>query len=150
MSDKIRWGILSTGNIARSFATGLQTAPDAELIAVGSRTKESADTFADRFNIPRRYGSYEDLVNDRDVDVIYVGTPHTFHAENSLLCLDAGKAVLCEKPFTINAREADTLIQRAREKRLFLMEAMWTRFTPAMRLWGSVNVSGAILARQQV
>ncbi len=129
--DKIRWGIIGTGGIARLFARGLEQLTDAELVAVGSRSQQSADEFGDTFNVPRRHASYEALAADPDVDVVYVSTPHPFHYENSLLCLDAGKAVLCEKPFTINAAEAGALIARAREKRLFLMEAMWTRFFPA-------------------
>lgn len=129
--DKIRWGIIGTGSIARLFARGLEQLADAELTAVGSRRQRSADEFGDTFNVPRRHASYEALAADPDVDVVYVSTPHPFHYENSLLCLDAGKAVLCEKPFTINAAEAGALIARAREKRLFLMEAMWTRFFPA-------------------
>lgn len=132
MTDKIRWGILSTGNIAHSFSRGFPGVLDGVLHAVGSRTQAAADAFGDEFNIPRRYGSYEALAQDPEVDAIYIGTPHPFHMENSLLCLDAGKAVLCEKPFTINAPEAAAVIRRAREKRVFIMEAMWTRFTPVM------------------
>lgn len=130
--ETIRWGILSTGHIAGQFAEGLQSADDAELVAVGSRNQESADAFAEKFAIPHAHGSYEALVNDPDVDVIYIGTPHTFHAENIKLCLNAGKHVLCEKPFTINAKEAQDCIDLAREKNLFLMEAMWMRFNPAI------------------
>jgi predicted dehydrogenase len=130
-NDKIRWGIIGTGSIARQFARGLAELDDAELVAVGSRTQQSADDFGDMFNVPHRHASYEALAADPDVDVVYISTPHPFHKDNSLLCLDAGKAVLCEKPFTINAAEAEALITRAREKRLFLMEAMWTRFFPA-------------------
>jgi predicted dehydrogenase len=132
MADQIRWGILGTGNIAHQFARGLKSTPDAKLLACGSRSQESADAFGDMFNVPRRYDSYAALTHDPDIDVIYIGTLHPFHAENALLCLDAGKAVLCEKPFTMNAREADHIIRRAREGGLFLMEAMWTRFIPAM------------------
>lgn len=101
MNEIIRWGILGTGNIANSFATGLSSMPDAQLAAVGSRSQASADAFGDRFNIARRYATYADLANDPDVDVLYISTPHTLHLENTLLCLDAGKAVLCEKPFTL-------------------------------------------------
>jgi predicted dehydrogenase len=144
MPDKIRWGIISTGNIAHQFARGLSVIPDAELIAVGSRSQASANAFGDEFNIPRRYTSYETLVSDPDVDAIYVGTPHPMHAPNMLLCLEAGKAVLCEKPFTVNAGEAEAVIQSAREKRLFLMEAMWTRFTPAMAKVRELIASDAI------
>lgn len=130
--EKIRWGILSTGNIAHSFATGLQSVADAELVAVGSRNQDNADKFAEEFDIPHAHASYEALVNNPDVDVIYIGTPHTFHAENTLLCLNAGKHVLCEKPFTLNASQAEECIRLAKEKNLFLMEAIWMRFIPAI------------------
>ncbi len=129
---KIRWGILGTGSIANTFATGLDFLPDAELVAVGSRKQETADAFADRYHIPHRHPSYESLANDPDVDVIYVCTPHPMHAANTSLCLRARKAVLCEKPFTINATEAQVLIETARRNKVFLMEAMWTRFLPLM------------------
>jgi predicted dehydrogenase len=132
MNRKIRWGILSTGKIALLFAEGLRHLPDAELAAVGSRTQEAADRFGDRFNIVRRHGSYEALAADPDVDVIYIGTPHTLHCENTIMCLEAGKAVLCEKPFAINAAQAERMIAAARRKNLFLMEAMWTRFLPSI------------------
>jgi predicted dehydrogenase len=132
MSEITRWGILGTGRIAGLFATGLASAPGAALVAVGSRTQETADTFGDRFNIPRRHASYEALAADSDVDVIYVSTPHTRHAENTLLCLNAGKAVLCEKPFALNARQAEEMVALAHAKNRFLMEAMWSRYYPAM------------------
>ena len=96
--DKIRWGIIGTGYIADLFATGLSVVADAEAVAVGSRSQASADTFADKWGIPHRHSSYEALVNDPDVDVVYIGTPHPFHYENTLLCLNAGKHVLVEKP----------------------------------------------------
>lgn len=144
MTDKIRWGILSTGNIAHQFARGLSALPDADLVAVGSRSQESAGAFADEFNIPRRYTNYEALAADPDVDVIYIGTPHPYHAENALLCLNAGKPVLCEKPFALNARQAETVIRRARESGLFLMEAMWTRFTPVFTKVRELIAAGTI------
>jgi len=130
MANKIRWGIIGTGKIAKAFATGLTVLPEAQLVAVGSRSAESANEFANLFGVPHRHASYEGLVNDPNVDVVYVATPNTLHKENSLLCLQADKAVLCEKPFTINAAEAEAVIQLARRKKLFLMEAMWTRFIP--------------------
>ncbi len=126
----VRWGILATGGIARTFAADLKLLPDAKIIAVGSRTRESADRFADDFGIPLRFGSYEELATCPEVDAIYVATPHPFHKQNTLLCLNAGKAVLCEKPFAINAREAQVMVDIARSKKVFLMEAMWVRFTP--------------------
>jgi predicted dehydrogenase len=128
--DKIRWGILSTGWIAKKFAEGLSVLPDAEIVAVGSRAQETADAFGEKFGVPHRHASYEALADDPAVDVVYIGTPHPFHKDNSLLCLEAGKAVLCEKPFTINAGEAKEVIALAREKGLFLMEAMWSRYIP--------------------
>ena len=130
--EPIRWGILSTGNIAVQFARGLAALPDAELVAVGSRSQESADRFGDQFQVAHRHASYEALANDPAVDAIYVATPHPMHAENTLLCLRAGKAVLCEKPFALNAAQAEQMINEARSRGLFLMDAMWTRFLPHM------------------
>ena len=132
MSQIIRWGILGTGSIATRFATALSELSNAQLVAVGSRNVETAQEFGAQFDIPNRHSSYAQLANDSDVDVVYVATPNTLHRDNNLLCLHAGKAVLCEKPFTINAAEAAELISLAREKKLFLMEAMWTRFIPAV------------------
>jgi predicted dehydrogenase len=132
MHEKIRWGILGTGNIATSFAKGVVTMDDAELAAVGSRKQATADAYGDRFGVARRYASYEELVHDPDLDVIYIATPHSLHLENMLLCLGAGKAVLCEKPFTINAKQACQAMERARQLKLFVMEATWMRFTPMM------------------
>ena len=132
MPDTIRWGILATGSIAHKFATGLQAVPDAELVAVGSRTQESADAFGDEFDVPRRHPSYEALANDPEVDAIYVSTPHSHHKDNAILCLEAGKAVLCEKPLTVNAAQAEAMVAAARRNDVFLMEAMWTRFIPLM------------------
>lgn len=132
MTDNIRWGILGTGVIARKFALGLKAAPGAELAAVGSRTQAAADEFGDAFGVARRHASYEALAHDPEVDVIYISTPHSLHKDNTLLCLEAGKGVLCEKPFAINAAETEAMIKLARQKKLFLMEAMWTRFLPAV------------------
>ena len=131
-TDKIRWGILSTGYIARQFAEGLSTLADARIAAVGSRKPERAAEFAERYGIPRSYGSYEELAHDPDVDVLYIATPHRFHKDNTLLALSAGKAVLCEKPLTMNTTDAEVVVRTAREKKLFLMEGMWSRFIPAV------------------
>ena len=128
----VRWGILGPGSIAKRFAEGLKTLPDARLVAVGSRTREKADRFAEQFGAPNRHDSYEALVADPEVDAIYVATPHTLHREHSILALNAGKAVLCEKPFTINAGECREVVRVAREKNLFPLEGMWSRFFPAM------------------
>ena len=130
--DGIRWGIVGTGKIATSFAQDLRHARGAELVAIASRSQESARAFAQRFRVPSWHTSYEALAEDPQVDVAYIATPHTQHYSNSALFLQAGKAVLCEKPFTLNAGEAERLIELARQRGLFLMEAMWTRFLPAI------------------
>lgn len=140
----IRWGILGTGSIARKFAAGLTALTDAELVAVGSRRAEKADEFADEFAGPRRHGSYAALADDPDVDAIYVATPHTLHKDNTLLCLRAGKAVLCEKPFAVNAADAREMVAVARQEGRFLMEAMWTRFLPAVAKVRELLAQGAI------
>jgi predicted dehydrogenase len=130
--DKIRWGILGTGGIANTFVIGLSVLPDAELVAVGSRKQETAEAFGSKYNIPHRHATYEALANDPDVDAIYVCTPHPMHKDAVMLSLKGGKAVLCEKPFMLNAAEAQEVITYARQQHLFLMEAMWMRFLPAM------------------
>ncbi len=116
------------------MAQTLNDMPDSELVAVGSRRQQSADAFGDRFNVPQRHSSYEALANDPDVDAIYIATPNALHYENTLLCLEAGKAVLCEKGFTLNALEARKLVEKAQEKQVFLMEGMWLRFFPG-HIW---------------
>ena len=128
-----RWGILATGSIAQALAQAIQDSEGGVLTAVGSRSIESADEFADQWDIPHRHASYEALANDPDVDVIYIATPHSHHYDNMKLCLNAGKPVLCEKAFTLNAQQATECIALARQKKLFLMEAMWTRFIPAVQ-----------------
>lgn len=130
MAEKIRWGILSTGNIANRFAQGLEFVEDAELVAVGSRSQASADEFGAKYNVPHCHASYEALAADPDVDAIYVATPHSMHHDNAILCLENGKAVLCEKAFSMTSAEAIAMVEKAREKNLFLMEAMWTRWLP--------------------
>ena len=132
MTDSISWGILGTGHIAHSFAEGLSILPGAELRATGSRNQDTADAFAERWNIPNRHTSYESLANDTEVDAIYVATPHSEHMANAILCLEAGKAVLCEKPLAVNAKQAHEMIRVARECGILLMEGMWSRFPPGM------------------
>lgn len=144
MEKVIRWGILGPGTIAHRFAEGLSVLPDAELVAIGSRSSDRASKFADEFNVPKRHGSYADLANDPDVDAIYVSTPHPFHKEYSILCLEAGKAVLCEKPMAVNARQVKEMIDCARVSKKFLMEAMWTRFLPAIAQVREWLAEGAI------
>jgi len=122
--------VIGTGGIAHAFATDLALLPDARIVAVGSRTRASADAFADRFDIPRRHASYAELASDPEVDAVYVATPHPDHHRSAQLAIQAGKATLVEKPFTLNAFEALDLISEARLRQTFLMEAMWTRFLP--------------------
>jgi predicted dehydrogenase len=129
-SKKIKWGILGPGHIAHKFGIGLKVVEGAELFAVGSRSLDKAKQFAQEFNAPKAYGSYEDLVKDPDVDVVYVATPHNLHYEHTMLCLENGKHVLCEKPFGVNGKEVRGMIAKAKDKNLFLMEAMWSRFLP--------------------
>jgi predicted dehydrogenase len=126
----LRWGIVGTGGIASAFATDMALLADADILAVGSRTQEGAEAFGERFGIPRRYAGYEALAADADVDAVYVATPHSTHHAVALLAIGAGKAVLVEKPFTLNAAEARDLIGAANGRGTFLMEAMWTRFLP--------------------
>jgi dihydrodiol dehydrogenase / D-xylose 1-dehydrogenase (NADP) len=132
MKTEFGWGILGPGRIATRFATDLGNLPEARLVAVGSRTVERAELFAQRFHIERAYGSYEDLARDPDVDVVYVATPNPFHPEHAMLCLRHGKAVLCEKPMAVNEWHVQRMVECARENGVFLMEAMWTRFLPVM------------------
>ncbi len=137
-TQTIGWGILGPGTIARKFAADLAHLPDAVLVAAGSRSQQRADAFAEAFGARRAYDSYEDLMNDPDVDVIYVATPHPFHHAQTLNALRHGKAVLCEKPMAVNAQQVREMIDCAREESQFLMEAMWTRFLPVIsnvRAW---------------
>lgn len=129
----VRWGILGTGKIAERFAGAIAMVDDAEVVAVGSRTSTAAHAFANLHGVPKRHVGYQVLVSDTDVDVVYVATPHVYHRDHAMLAIEAGKAVLCEKPFTINAVEAEKVVHMARERGVFLMEAMWSRFIPAVR-----------------
>lgn len=149
MNDVVRWGILGTGRISKTFARALKDTPGAVLAGVGSRTRDAADAFAREFG-GAAYGSYEELAAASDVDLIYVGTPHPLHVENARMALNAGKGVLCEKPFTMNRREAEELVALARAKKLFLMEAMWTRFMPALAEVRKIVESGEIGPVHQV
>jgi predicted dehydrogenase len=132
MDKTLRWGILGTGGIADTFASDLTLTDSGVASAVGSRSQSSADRFADVHGIERRHASYEALVADPDVEAIYVATPHPMHRDNAILALSAGKPVLVEKPFAMNAAEAAEIVSVARERGLFAMEAMWTRFLPGL------------------
>ncbi|MGO8672132.1 MAG: Gfo/Idh/MocA family protein [Capsulimonadaceae bacterium] len=139
-----RWGILGLGHIAGKFAAGLAYTPCPQLAAVASRSQTKAEAFAAQHHAVRAYGSYQSLIDDPGVDAVYIATPHPWHAENALACIAAGKAVLCEKPFAMNAREAAQVVAAARESGVFVMEAMWTRFLPIMQRVRSFINEGAI------
>lgn len=126
------WGIIGLGKIARQFADDLRLLPNARLHAVASTSAERASAFAAEFGAVHAFGRYEDMVLCPDLDVVYVATPHPFHCENTLLCLENGLPVLCEKPFAMNMDEARRMVAAARRNRIFLMEALWTRFIPAI------------------
>ncbi|MGZ4616508.1 MAG: Gfo/Idh/MocA family protein [Actinomycetes bacterium] len=143
-TESIRWGIIGTGGIASAFAADLRLLPDASLVAVGSRRQSSANEFADRFDVPHRHASYDALVADEDVDVVYVATPHPDHYGSAQAAIEAGKAVLIEKPFTLNASQARDLVDAARARGVFLMEAMWTRFLPHVQLVRSLIEAGTL------
>jgi predicted dehydrogenase len=140
----IHWGIIGAGRIAAKFALGLSAIPEAKLLAVASREKAKAEQFGREHGAPVCYDAYAKLAADPRVDVVYIATPHSMHRENTLLCLEAGKAVLCEKPFAINAREALEMVECARRHKVFLMEAMWMRFLPALVKIKDLVTSGAI------
>ena len=131
MTDRLRWGILATGFIANLFTNDLKL-NGFTVQAVGSRSQQSADAFAAQFDIPNSHGSYEALAADPEVDVVYVSTPHPLHAEHARLVIEAGKHVFVEKPFTVNAREAQDIADLATERGVLALEAMWTRYLPHM------------------
>lgn len=132
MKESLGWGILATGWIAELFVHDLKES-GLHVAAVGSRSIDKARAFAGRFGVPNAHGSYEELVADPSVDIIYVATPHPQHVGAALLALEAGKHVLVEKPFTLNAPEARKIVDLAKEKGLVVLEAMWTRFLPHMK-----------------
>jgi predicted dehydrogenase len=144
MSEPLRWGVIGAGGIAAVFAADLELTDSGRVIAVGSRELARAEAFAERFGVPNRHGSYEALVADPEVDVVYVATPHPMHHADAELALRAGKPVLLEKPFTVTAAEAEALVGLARERGLFLMEAMWTRFLPHVARIRELLADGAL------
>ena len=140
----IRWGIVGTGRIANDFAAALKRLPDARLVAVASRSQTSADAFADLFDVPRRYASLPELLGDDTVDALYVAVPASGHAEVSIAAIKAGKHVLVEKPFAMDEKQAQSMVDAARDAQVFLMEAMWTRFLPAHRRAAQLLEDGRI------
>ena len=146
----VRWGVLATGKIATGFVENLAVLEECEVAAVGARRQESAEAFARKHGITTAYGDYRSVVEDTAVDVVYVATPHALHREHVELALEAGKPVLCEKAFTLNARDAEDLVALAREKNLFLMEAMWMRCNPLVRRLQQLVASGRLGEVRQV
>ena len=140
----IRWGVVGPGSIATGFADAMQQVEGGTIVAVASRSAERAVAFGDRYGIPARYGDYEALAADPDVDVVYIATPQSRHERDTLTFLRAGKQVLCEKPFALNARQAADMVEEARSRKLFLMEAIWSRFLPAYRSLVDVLGEGRI------
>jgi predicted dehydrogenase len=143
-ADRKRWGIAATGGVARRFATALAETDDAVAVAVASRTAERAEEFGAAFAIPNRHASYESLAEDPDVEIVYVASPHTRHEADTRLFLEGGKHVLCEKPFALNEDQGRRMVETARSRGLFLMEAIWSRFLPAYRLLGELLAEEAI------
>ncbi len=133
MKDKYNWGIIGLGNIANKFAQGLSVTEKGKLYAVGSRSLEKAKNFANLHKAEKYYGSYKDLINDKKIDIVYIATPHNLHYELSLECLNAGKAVLCEKPATINSKQFAEVQKLAVTQKLFFMDAFWARFHPHIK-----------------
>ena len=142
--SRFRWGILATGNIAGSMAAALRHVPGAELLAVASRNQSSADLFAATWSVPRAYPSHAALLADPDLEIVYVATPNALHKQNVLDALAAGKHVLCEKPLTTSVEDTVECVEAARAGGLFLMEAMWTAFFPAMERARELVAGGAI------
>lgn len=146
----MKWGILATGNIASKFANTINQMKDEgqELIACASRTGGKAEDFAKRFDIPKAYTFYEEMLKDSEVEAVYIATPNNLHYSNVKMCLNAGKHVLCEKPFTVTKAEAEELFLLAEAKGLFLMEGVWTYHLPAMKKMQELlrnNVIGDII-----
>jgi predicted dehydrogenase len=144
MNNKIRWGILGCGKIASKFASDLQLVADAELMAIASRDRQKAKDFSEKFKPKYIHNTYEALVKNDAVDVIYIATPHGFHYEHTLLCLNHRRAVLCEKAFALNSRQLHEMIGVARHEKVFLMEAFWSKFLPQFYKVKEIIASGII------
>ena len=144
MKKTIKWGIVGPGSIAKKFAKAVKNVEGAELFAVASRSYERSKEFAEEFDIPNVFGSYEEMANCDEIDAVYIATLHPFHKPCSEIFLNAKKHVLCEKPVCVNAKEARELFECAKKNNVFLMEAMWTRFLPAIQEAVKIAKSGEI------
>jgi predicted dehydrogenase len=143
MKKKYKWGILAPGKMSAKFTRALELLDNVELYAVGSRDLQRAKEFAEEFGFQKAYGSYEELAADNEVDIIYIASPHSFHYEHTMLCLRNNKAVLCEKAFALNSREAEEMIKEATAKKVFLMEALWPPFQPIYLKTKEILTGGA-------
>lgn len=144
MERKYKWGVLGAGKMSAKFTKGLKLLPNAELYSVGSRDLQRSEQFARDNGYQKSFGSYEEFVSDPGLDIVYIATPHTSHYENTLLCLSSGKNVICEKAFSINHREASEMVSLAREKKIFLMEALWPPFQPFYKKAKEIIASGVL------
>ena len=141
---RVRWGIMGAGRIAAALVEAVREVPGGEVVAIGSSSEERAEAFASLHGIPEHYGSYEGVAHDPNVDVVYVATTNNLHLANTLTAIEAGKPVLCEKPFALNSRQAEEMVAAARGRGVFLMEAMWMRFQPAISRLEAIVRSGSI------
>ncbi len=144
MKKTINWGIIGLGKIAHKFAEGLAWVPDSQLVAVASRSTQKAKTFAEQYQVKHYHDHYEALAENPEVDVVYIATPHVLHYENTMMCLEHQKAVLCEKPFAMDKRQAQEMIELAKQQNLFLMEALWTKFLPSFQKVQTLLDTGVI------
>jgi predicted dehydrogenase len=142
MKKRYKWGILAPGKMSAKFTRALKLLDNVELYAVGSRDTGRAKQFADEFGFTKYYGSYKELAEDEAVDIIYIASPHSFHYEHAMLCINNGKAVLCEKAFALNSREAEEILSEAERKKVFLMEALWPPFQPIYKKTSDILKSG--------
>lgn len=132
-NNNIKWGIIGLGKIAHKFATDLASTENVTLVAVASRSQQNAEEFAEKYQVKKAFNSYIDLAKDPTIDAVYIATPHSFHKEHTILCLQNKKAVLCEKPFAMNLREVEEMIAIAKHNNVLLMDALWTFFLPHFR-----------------
>jgi predicted dehydrogenase len=144
MIRKYRWGILAPGKMSAKFTRALQLLDNVELYGVGSRDSARAKQFAREFGFKKYYGSYEDLVSDSDLEIVYIASPHSHHYEHTMLCLKNNKAVICEKAFALNSREAEGMINEAEKRKIFLMEALWPPFQPMYKKTKEILDAGDI------
>jgi predicted dehydrogenase len=144
MEKKYNWAILSAANIANKFADGLKELPNANRYAVAARSLERAEAFKTKHGFEKAYGSYQEMLADPNVDIVYVATTNNLHFEHTMMCLEAGKAVLCEKPFASGLAQVKQMIAKAKEKNVFLMEALWSRFLPSMMQFKAEMENGTI------